>query len=454
MSAQDEMKAPARLWNKNFVLLWQGQLISQIGQRYFNVGMLFYIKQATESASLMGAMMLFSTLPGVLLGPMGGTFADRFSRKKIIVYSDLIQGILVLSLAALMFFLMYAGNMIATTYPPDGFSLLSFIYLSPHSNTIIITWMFIVATFGAIIFAFFTPAMTASIPDLVPKDKLDVANSLNQFAIFMAMFAGQGLGGLIFSITGAPLLFLINSFTYLYASGSETFISIPQPLPEKKLKSGEAWKIFVSDTKEGLVYVWNEKGMRILFLAAALLHFLIAPLVLLLPFYVEDYLKQNASWYGYLLAGVGVGSVIGYMIAGTVNVRGRAQSNMIIYSLLGASVGLGIVGFIIQPFMVLGVVAFIGLAAGIFIVKATTVIQLAASSDIRGRVFGLLTTLTSGLAPIGMGIAGVVADMANKNIPVIYAICGILVLLMSIGLALSKEARDFLAIDESHKSQP
>ena len=104
--------------------------------------------------------------------------------------------------------------------------------------------------------------------------------------------------------------------------------------------------------------------------------------------------------------------------------------------------------------MVLGVVAFIGLAAGIFIVKATTVIQLAASSDIRGRVFGLLTTLTSGLAPIGMGIAGVVADMANKNIPVIYAICGILVLLMSIGLALSKEARDFLAIDESHKSQP
>ncbi len=453
MNDLQPVKEPARLWNKNFLLLWQGQLISQIGQRYFNVGMLFYIKQATESASLMGGMMLFSTLPGVLLGPMGGTFADRFSRKKIIVYSDLIQGILVFSLAALMFFLLWTAGLIAAD-PQSGFAFFSFVYLTPHASAINITWMFIVATLGAILFAFFTPAMSAAIPDLVPKEKLSIANSLNQFAIFLAMFLGQGLGGLIFSITGAPLLFLINSATYLYAAGSESFIKIPQPPVEPEKKSGEAWKSFIRDTKEGLSYVWNEKGMRILFLAAALLHLLIAPMLLLLPFYVEDYLKQNASWYGYLLAAVGAGSVVGYLIAGGINVRGRAQSNLIILSLLGASISLGIVGFITEPFTVLGVVTMIGLTAGIFIVKTTTVIQLAASSEIRGRVFGLLGTLTSGLAPIGMGIAGVIADMANKNIPVIYATCGLLVLAMSVGLALSREARDFLKLDVAHRAEP
>jgi MFS family permease len=452
MNNLQPVREPARLWNKNFVLLWQGQLISQIGQRYFNVGMLFYIKQATESASLMGAMMLFSTLPGVLMGPMGGTFADRFSRKKIIVYSDLIQGILVFSLAALMFFLIWATGLIATD-PQGNLAFFSFVYLTPHASVINITWMFIVATLGAIIFAFFTPAMSAAIPDLVPKEKLNVANSLNQFAIFLAMFLGQGLGGLIFSITGAPLLFLINSITYLYAAGSESFIKIPQPPVEPEKKSGEAWKSFIRDTKEGLSYVWNEKGMRILFLAAALLHLAIAPMLLLLPFYVEDYLKQNASWYGYLLAAVGLGSVVGYLIAGSVNVRGRAQSNLIILSLLSASISLGIVGFITQPFTVLGIVTVIGLTAGIFIVKTTTVIQLAASSEIRGRVFGLLGTLTSGLAPIGMGIAGVIADMANKNIPIIYATCGLMVLAMSIGLALSKEAREFLSLDVMHRAE-
>jgi DHA3 family macrolide efflux protein-like MFS transporter len=127
---------------------------------------------------------------------------------------------------------------------------------------------------------------------------------------------------------------------------------------------------------------------------------------------------------------------------------------MIILSLLAASLSLGIVGFITQPFIVLGVVIIFGLTAGVFIVKTTTVIQLAANSEIRGRVFGLLTTLTSGLAPIGMGIAGVIADMANKNIPVIYAVCGLLVLVMSIGLALSREAREFLALDVTHPAVP
>jgi len=454
MDNAQESPGPGRLWNKNFLLLWQGQLVSQIGQRYFNVGMLFYIKQATESASLMGAMMLFSTLPGVLMGPMGGTFADHFSRKKIIVYSDLIQGILVFSLAALMFFFIYARGVMSTTFPPDPFSLFAFNYLAPQANAATITWMFIVATLGAIIFAFFTPAMSAAVPDLVPKGKLDMANSLNQFAIFLAIFLGQGLGGLIFSITGAPLLFLINSATYLYASGTESFISIPRPKPREDRKAGEAWKSFVRDAREGLDYVWNEKGMRILFLAAALLHLLIAPMLLLLPFYVEDYLKQNASWYGYLLAAVGLGSIVGYLIAGAVNVRGTSQSRMIILSLLAASLSLGIVGFITQPFIVLGVVIIFGLTAGVFIVKTTTVIQLAANSEIRGRVFGLLTTLTSGLAPIGMGIAGVIADMANKNIPVIYAVCGLLVLVMSIGLALSREAREFLALDVTHPAVP
>ena len=167
---------------------------------------------------------------------------------------------------------------------------------------------------------------------------------------------------------------------------------------------------------------------------------------MLLPFYVEDYLKLDASWYGYLLMSLGVGSALGYLIAGSANVRGRDQSNMIVLSLLGASLAMGIMGFLTQPYIVLGVIFLVGLLAGIFMVKATTVLQLASSSDIRGRVFGLLATLTSGLAPLGWGIAGVIADLANRNIPIIYATCGVLILILSVAMAFSKETRDFLTI--------
>ncbi|MHB8085150.1 MAG: MFS transporter, partial [Dehalococcoidia bacterium] len=184
MDNEHPIKRPTKLWNRDFLLLWQGQLISQVGQRAFGLAMLFYIKEATGSASLMGLMMMLSSLPGVLMGPLGGTFADNFSRKRILVYGDLINGLFVLSLAALLFYM-------------------------PQIIGLDVIWLFIVAMVGAIIFAFFTPAVQASIPDLVPENKLDPANSLNQLALFVSLFIGQGLGGLLYSVTGAPMLFLI-----------------------------------------------------------------------------------------------------------------------------------------------------------------------------------------------------------------------------------------------------
>jgi MFS transporter, DHA3 family, macrolide efflux protein len=440
------LQRPAQLWNRDFSLLWLGQLVSQTGQRAFGLAMLFFIKETTGSASLMGLMMMISSLPGVLLGPLGGTFADNFSRKKIIVFGDLLNGLCVLSLAILMIFVFYARGQMAVTFPPTEFTLFALTYIEPYANAIMIGWLFIVAAAGAIIFAFFTPAVTASVPDIVPVNKLDGANSLNQFAIFISLFIGQGLGGLLYTITGAGALFLINGFTYLFASGAEAFIKIPQTIPEQTKKGSEAFKVFMSDTKEGLFYVWNQKGMRILFLVAALLYLFIAPMALLLPFYVEDYLKLDAAWYGYLLMSLGVGSVIGYVVAGSITTRGQTQSNLTIGSLVAASFALGFIGIVQIPSVVLVVIFLVGLTAGIFMVKATTILQMAASSEIRGRVFGLLGTLTSGLAPLGMGIGGVIADLANKNIPAIYAVCGILVFLLSIAMAFSKEARDFLML--------
>ena len=106
------MKQPSRLMNKNFFLLWQGQFVSRLGSQAYMIAMMFWLKHATGSATLMGTLMMLSMLPMVLLGPFGGTFADLHSRKKIIVVSDLVFGVSVLSLAAVMFTMPEATGLI------------------------------------------------------------------------------------------------------------------------------------------------------------------------------------------------------------------------------------------------------------------------------------------------------------------------------------------------------
>ncbi|MCP4228088.1 MAG: MFS transporter, partial [Actinomycetia bacterium] len=84
---------PARLFNRDFVLLWQGQLVSRMGRQALTIAMMFWTMEATGSASLMGAMMMAGTLPGVVLGPLAGTLADRVSRKWILVFCDAGSGL-------------------------------------------------------------------------------------------------------------------------------------------------------------------------------------------------------------------------------------------------------------------------------------------------------------------------------------------------------------------------
>src|SRR5436853_7117302 len=92
-----------KLMNRNFFLLWQGQFISQVGNQVYAVAMVFWITQTLNSASMLGLLLMLSTLPAVLLGPFAGTLADRKSRRSIIIVSDLICGMVVIALAVLAF---------------------------------------------------------------------------------------------------------------------------------------------------------------------------------------------------------------------------------------------------------------------------------------------------------------------------------------------------------------
>jgi len=157
------------LFARSFVLLWHEQIVSQLGNQAFLIATAYFALDTTGSTTVVGAVMMASTVPLVLLSPIGGTIADHHSRRRLLIATDLLRALAVGGLAVFVL----SHREVATT----------------HSALLIAT-----ATFNGVMAALFTPAVQAMIPDLVPEDRLASANSLSQFSGQAAILVGQAVG--------------------------------------------------------------------------------------------------------------------------------------------------------------------------------------------------------------------------------------------------------------------
>ena len=185
-------KETKKLWNRNFFLLWQGQLVSAFGDALYAIALNLFVLELTDSTGVMGSIMALVTVPRIILGPFLGVVVDRSDRKKLIVIGDLIRGLSILFVTGAL----WLG--------------------------ILEVWLLmVVAVLDGICSAFFNPAIESSIPDLVPEENLVQANSVYQMAVTGADILGQSLGGAAYSLIGAPSMFLIDGISYLFSAGTE-----------------------------------------------------------------------------------------------------------------------------------------------------------------------------------------------------------------------------------------
>lgn len=418
-----------RLWNRDFFLLWQGQTISHLGNVAFSMAMMLWLKAATGSASLMGLLMFTSMIPGVVLAPFGGTFADRHSRIRIALVCDLLCGFAVLALAAAMFEPRVAR-------------------LEPAAVRFVIGLLFGVSASLGILRAFFTPALSAAIPDLVSRERIPAANSLNQISIQGSALLGQAAGGVLYQILGPALLYLIDGASYLYAALCASLIREPaRPAGVAGARPAAAHPLrqFLRETAEGFRFLWKQTGLRDFIVIASVNNFLSMPILVLAPFYVDLYLKADDRWYGFLMAAVGAGQMAGFVLAGALRLGGPARRRWIVASMLVAPALFGVVGLVRDPFVALAGVLLVGLGLGIINVYFMSMLQMATPREVRGRVMSVVTTLSGGLMPIGMVVGGVVGDLTGKNIPLIYGICSVLGVLVASGVFVRRELRELLA---------
>jgi MFS family permease len=409
-----------KLFNRNFILLWQGQFISQLGFFAFTIAATLWIKHTTSSIALVGIWLLLSRSPVLFFGPFGGVLADRYSRVSIIVVCDLLSGISTLLLFVFMF-------------------------MTTANTTIMLYLLLTVSLLIAIVDCFFRPAVSALIPDIVPRNKVVMANSINSGSIQFSRIIGQCIAGVAFRLLGAPVLFLINALTYIYSAVSEMFINAPRYKKDTQYNSTLTFGILCKNLLEGLRYVKNDRGLFAVLIELSTFAFFMLPFITLMPFYIEDILKVSSDWYGYSMGAFGFGSIIGCLCAAKINCPGDLRSNLLRFSFIIDFIALIILVIFPTLFVLVVEITIFGLTQGYVFIHFTSAVQLATPTEIRGRVIGLFETVIFGMSPIAMALAGVAAEVIGKQILPVILTCGIVGLTISTIMVFNRDLKSFLA---------
>lgn len=362
---------PGPGWQLRYGLIFTGQALSMIGSAMTQFVLLWWITDATGSISALATAGMFALLPQALLGPLGGTLADRYNRRLIMIVADVISGLCM--------------------------SVLIWLFLT---DSIELWHLYTMMAIRSSMQAFQGPASSASIAMLVPQSFLARAAGLNQTMIGIMTVAAAPLGALAISLMPIGWALSIDVFTALLGVVPLLIFRIPQIFIEKAERTG-LWREF----REGLAVVWDNGGLRRLYLLVTLTVLVIMPGFTLVPLLVKEHFGGGAPEVA-LLEAVGGAA----MIAGGILVAAIAPKRLILWVVLGfgvSSLTLGLVALAPGDMFWLGI-AWWGVSSITFIMgnaPLMTLLQTIVSNHLQGRVLSLLSTVIALSAPIGLAIA-------------------------------------------------
>lgn len=382
--------------NKDFIILWMGQNISKLGTSLYNIALMWYMYKKTGSAITLGISVLCFTVPAVLIAPLAGVFADRFDKKKIIIITDILNGIIMLIFSYFIFL---------DRYP---------VYV-----------MYIFTIISSMVSAVFNPAITSAIPIIVDEKDLKGANTMNQIALQIINIFGPALAGIIIAFMSIWLLFLVNGLSFLICATIESFIMIPK---NTILKNNYA---IVSQFKEGLIYVAKDKTLLYLVLAGGvIINFFLAPLSIYETILANKILNVGSTGFGMMNSAVSFGALAGALII-MLNVFNN-KYKMAVSGLCIEGVAVALIGLVPNYYIVLAAEACLGSGVAMASVGISTLYQTMIPKDKMGRVMALVSTLCGVTVPLGT-LAGS-AMAADMPLNVVLIMSGMVILVAGIVL--------------------
>jgi MFS transporter, DHA3 family, macrolide efflux protein len=391
-----------RGWKLPFFTIWTGQAFSLLGSQLVQFALIWYLTQLTGSATVLATAALVGLLPQVLLGPLAGAMVDRWSRRAVMMLSDGTVALTTLVLAA--FFLL-------------GRAEIWHIYLA----------MLVRAAAGS----FHWPAMQASTSLMVPKEHLSRVQGINQVLMGGMNIASAPLGALLLELLPIQGILAIDFGTALLAILPLTVIQIPQPRVSPEATAAGKPSVW-QDLKSGLSYVKGWPGLVMIMVMATVINLVLNPGMALLPLLVTDHFSGGALQLAWMQSAWGIGVLGGGLL---LSVWGGFRRR-IITSMLGLLViGTGslLVGILPAPAFALALAAMLLMGIGNPITNGPlmAVIQSTVAPEMQGRVFTLLISVAAGMTPLGLLIAGPLADVFG--VQAWFILGGVITALMGIG---------------------
>lgn len=367
-----------------FIAMWSGQAVSLFGSRLVQFALIWWLTQETGSATVLATASLVGLLPQVLLGTFAGAVVDRWNRRRIMMLTD--------SLVAL-----------ATL-------LLAYLFISGRSQ---IEHVYVILFVRAVAGSLQRPALMASTTLMVPKESLARIQGLNQMLEGGLNIATAPLGAFLLGVMPIQGILAIDVFTAIIAVGSLLFIFVPQPQKAAATGGlpGGLKPSFWSDMRAGFRYFLGWPGLLMLGLLATLLNLLLSPALTMLPLLVTQHFQGGAIELGWLESAVGVGIIAGGLVLGVWGgFKRRILTSMISLVLLGGSVvWLGVTPADKFP-MAVAAILLMGVTVSMANGPINALFQSVVAPEMQGRIMGLTGSVSMAATPLGLLIAGPLAD--------------------------------------------
>jgi MFS family permease len=362
---------------RDFRLFWIGLFISNIGTWMQMTATNWLLYQLTNSPVQLGLNGIFRAAPAIALGLISGTFADRYNRKWLLLWTQLVLALVTLGLGILD----HAGQIQA--------------------------WQIYVFTFiSASVGSFDGPARQALFPSLVPRAVLPNAVALNSLLWKGAALLGPTFGGIAISLMGTAGAFYANAASFLAVVFALLLMRASSPAPEKR-------RDFLTETSAGFSYIVSQPvilGVMIMEGAAALFGLNHAMLTIL----ASDIFRVGATGFGLLQSSRGLGAVLGSSLFIGMGQR-PAQGRILFVSAILYGAGFALFGVSPSFLLALSLLTFVGATDTIWGASRGTILQLLAPERFRGRVMGVFQLSNRGLHPLGQTQTGLVVPLIGAR---------------------------------------